>query len=74
MLDVPKPDLYKWFNLRRVVQLQIGEQKFWGVTTISEIGAEIALTQAGTLDTSLPVTMAIVVEQLILPTKLVQNE
>jgi len=74
LLDVPKPDLYEWFNLRRVVQLQVGEQKFWGVTTaISEIGAEIALTQAGTLDTSLPVTMAIVEEQLILPAQLVQT-
>ncbi len=74
LLDVPKPDLYEWFNLRRVVQLQVGEQKFWGVTTaISEIGAEIALTQARTLDTSLPVTMTIVEEQLILPVKLVQT-
>lgn len=75
LLDVPKPDLYEWFNLRRVVQLQVGEQKFWGVTTaISEIGAEIALTQAGIpLDTTLPVTMAIAEEQLILPAKLVQT-
>lgn len=75
LLDVPKPDLYEWFNLRQVVQLQIGEQKFWGVTTaISEIGAEIALTQAGIpLDTTLPVTMAIAEEQLILPVKLVQT-
>ncbi len=46
LLDAPKPDLYEWFNLRRVVQLKVGEQKYWGITTmISEIGAEIALTR-----------------------------
>lgn len=48
LLDVPKPHLYEWFNLRRLVRLDIAEQTFWGVTTnISEVGADIALTQAG---------------------------
>jgi cellulose synthase (UDP-forming) len=48
LLDVPKPDVYEWFNLRRVVQLDVAEGTFWGVTTrISEVGAEVALTQAG---------------------------
>jgi cellulose synthase (UDP-forming) len=48
LLDVPKPDLHEWFNLRRLIRIDIAEQSFWGVTTsISEIGAEIALTQAG---------------------------
>ena len=72
LLDVPKPDLYEWFNLRRVVQLKVGEQKYWGITTmISEIGAEIALTQAGSnLDTELPVTLEIMGEQLQLPVKI----
>jgi cellulose synthase (UDP-forming) len=75
LLDVPKPDLYEWFNLRRVVKLQVGEQKFWGVTTaISEVGAEVALTQAGNfLDSNLPVTMEIVEDELILPVNLVQT-
>ncbi|MEH2457149.1 glycosyltransferase [Nostoc sp.] len=46
LLDAPKPDMYEWFNLRRIVQLRVGDQNLWGVTTmISETGAEIALTQ-----------------------------
>jgi cellulose synthase (UDP-forming) len=46
LVDIPKPDIYEWFNLRRVVQLNIGGETFWGITTmISESGAEIALTQ-----------------------------
>ncbi|HSF75391.1 MAG TPA: glycosyltransferase [Microcoleus sp.] len=46
LVDIPKPDIYEWFNLRRVVQLNIGGKSFWGVTTvISESGAEVALTQ-----------------------------
>ena len=46
LVDIPKPDIYEWFNLRRVVQLNIGGQRFWGITTvISESGAEVALTQ-----------------------------
>jgi cellulose synthase (UDP-forming) len=46
LLDAPKTDKFEWFDLRRVVQLKIGNYNFWGVTTmISEIGAEIALTQ-----------------------------
>ncbi len=75
LLDVPKPDLYEWFNLRRVVQLQIGEQKFWGITTmISEIGAEVALTQAGNnLDADLPVILEIMGEQLQLPVKIMRT-
>ncbi|MEG4397015.1 glycosyltransferase family 2 protein [Microcoleus sp. BROC3] len=46
LVDIPKPDIYEWFNLRRVVQLNMGGQSFWGITTvISESGAEVALTQ-----------------------------
>ncbi|MEG4817460.1 glycosyltransferase [Microcoleus sp. K5-D4] len=46
LVDIPKPDIYEWFNLRRVVQLNIGGKSFWGVTTvISESGAEVAMTQ-----------------------------
>lgn len=52
LLDVPRPSPYEWFNLRRTVQLRVsdesGEQRFWGVTTMmSEVGAEMALTQPG---------------------------
>lgn len=46
LVDIPKPDIYEWFNLRRVVQLNISGESFWGITTmISESGAEVALTQ-----------------------------
>ncbi|MBX2866268.1 MAG: glycosyltransferase [Leptolyngbyaceae cyanobacterium MAG.088] len=48
LLDVPRPNPYDWFDLRRVVRLQIGERIWWGTTTtISEIGATITLTQRG---------------------------
>ncbi|MEB3218226.1 MAG: glycosyltransferase [Nostocales cyanobacterium 94392] len=46
LLDAPKADVYEWFDLRRIVRFNIGEQTAWGITTmISEVGAEIALTQ-----------------------------
>jgi cellulose synthase (UDP-forming) len=46
LLDAPKPDIYEWFNLRRVVNLYVGEKELWGVTTmISEVGAEVALNR-----------------------------
>jgi cellulose synthase (UDP-forming) len=48
MLDLPKPDLYEWFDLRRVVKIELEGGTFWGTTSvISEIGAEIVLTQGG---------------------------
>jgi len=69
LLDVPKPDLYEWFDLRRVVRLNVLGQTWWGITTmISEVGAEVALTQAGLTPVTpkgmLPVTLEIVEEQL----------
>ena len=50
LLDVPKPDLNEWFDLRRSIELNFktaaGTQTYWGATTrISETGADIALTQ-----------------------------
>ncbi len=54
LLDVPKPDMHEWFDLRRTVKLQVGQQVVWGCTTmISEAGAEVELTQ---LPLPLPVT------------------
>jgi cellulose synthase (UDP-forming) len=72
LLDVPKPDVYEWFDLRRVVRLNVADKTFWGITTmISEVGAEVALTQAGlppvTAGETLPVHLEIVEEQLQLP-------
>lgn len=46
LIDVPKPDIYDWFQLQRVIKLKIGNQFFWGTTNlISEVGAEVSLTQ-----------------------------
>lgn len=46
LVDVPKPDIYEWFELQRVVRLKIGSEIVWGMTTlISEAGAEVKLTQ-----------------------------
>jgi cellulose synthase (UDP-forming) len=51
LMDAPKPDTYEWFDLRRVVKLTVGNESVWGVTTIlSEVGAEIALTQNPPID------------------------
>lgn len=70
LVDVPKPDVYEWFDLRRVVQLQFGGKRFWGITTmISEVGAEVALTSLPPITPGemLPVTLEIVEEHLELP-------
>lgn len=68
LLDVPKPDLSAWFDLRRTVRLNFAEQTLWGVTTmISETGAEIALTQRLPETVSgqaAPVTLTLMEEKL----------
>jgi cellulose synthase (UDP-forming) len=47
LLDIPKPDIYEWFDLRRVVCLTVEGKRLWGVTTrISEGGVEVDLNQA----------------------------
>ncbi|GAX43339.1 cellulose synthase (UDP-forming) [Tolypothrix sp. NIES-4075] len=75
LLDIPKPDPYAWFDLRRTVRLDIKNYtenvSLWGITTkISEIGAEIALTQAGLPEIKpgeiLPVTVEILEAKLTL--------
>ncbi|MFE1746213.1 glycosyltransferase [Coleofasciculus sp. H7-2] len=77
LLDVPKPDIYEWFDLRRLVRLNVAGQNFWGITTmISEAGAEIALTQAGLPNDAsemLPVTLEILEEQLELQGKIIHT-
>lgn len=77
LLDVPKPDLYEWFDLRRLVRLDVGGLTLWGVTTkISEVGAEVALTQLG-LPTitkeGLPVTLEILEEAILLQGQITQT-
>lgn len=47
LLDIPQPDPYQWYKLQRIVRLDIENRSFWGYTTrISELGLEVALTQA----------------------------
>lgn len=69
MLDLPKPETFEWFYLRRVVRLQMGDQTFWGITsTISEVGAVILLTQSGVPSLqphqSIPVEIELMEEQI----------
>lgn len=79
LLDVPKPDFYDWFDLRRTVNLHIPmpytprnePNVFWGITTMmSEGGVEVALTQAGfpplAEGETLPVTLHLLEEDLTL--------
>lgn len=76
LLDAPRKDVYEWFDLRRVVRLKIGKQNFWGVTTmISEVGAEVALTQlpCGNLFANQLVNIEIVEENLHLAGEIVRT-
>lgn len=78
LLDVPKPDVYEWFDMRRIVRLSVGNQTFWGTTTmISEVGAEVALTQAGfpsiAPGETIPIELEIVEEQLQLKAQVKQT-
>ena len=73
LLDVPKPDRYDWFDLRRVVCLSVERETLWGVTTmISEGGAEVTLTQTPILGRAekLPIKLKIMEEGLELPGKI----
>lgn len=75
LLDIPKLSPYESFDLRRVVRLNTAGKAFWGVTTmISEVGAEVALTQAGlpaiASGETLPVTLEIAEEELKLQGKI----
>jgi cellulose synthase (UDP-forming) len=77
LLDVPRPDPYDWFDLRRVVRLQIGPRSWWGTTTaLSEVGAHVTLTQRGLPQLSpgerLPVRLEISEAQLLLQADLVR--
>ena len=80
LLDVPKLSLYEWFNLRRTVKLEVKTRKnkvqtFWGITTcISEIGAEVSLTQKGidrlTFGETIPVKITFLEEDINLSGKI----
>ena len=75
--DAPKADIYEWFDLRRVVRINLKEQNqnIWGVTTmISEVGAEIALTQKPPVDLAQiqSINLEIAEENLQLDAQIVQ--
>ncbi len=112
MLDLPKPDLYEWFTLQRIVRVSyqtetaaIGDRQsdnsdtqpqnkwelvtgsdisnisnntYWGTTTaISEVGAQILLTQGGVPQLgrgeTLPITIEIMEEGLKLDGRITQS-
>jgi cellulose synthase (UDP-forming) len=68
LLDVPKPDIYDWFDLRRTVRLSIAGKTVWGITTmISEGGVEVELTQKlPDVDLSAPLSLEVLEHQLTL--------
>ncbi len=76
LMDVPKPDLYDWFDLRRTARLTVfppdsNPATFWGITTmLSEGGAEVALTQAGLAELSPEASWPIAIEILEVNLKL----
>jgi cellulose synthase (UDP-forming) len=73
LLDVPKPDLFEWFDLQRTVCLKVADQVFWGTTTmISEAGVEVALTQSKQWVTNQPITLEIMEEGLSLKGQIIQ--
>lgn len=46
-IDVPKPNLYDWFALRRAVNIEFAGKTWRGVTTkISEVGMEVYLNKS----------------------------
>ncbi|NES68254.1 MAG: glycosyltransferase, partial [Okeania sp. SIO2D1] len=74
LMDVPKQDIYEWFNLRRVVKLEIDNQSLWGISTqISEVGAKIEVNQKipfNLVGETLPVKLKIIEEKICLSGKI----
>ena len=82
LLDVPKPDLHEWFNLRRTVKITLKSpevKEFFGVTLrISEVGADISLTQRGiprlSKGETIPIEFCILEENIILSGKITNTD
>lgn len=73
LFDVPKADIYEWFNLQKTVIIFNGKDTVKGVTTkISEGGAEIKLSQP--LEFTPSVTLEILETGLILQGKVVETQ
>ena len=75
LLDVPKPEWYEWFDLKRIVSITLKDTTLWGVTTrISEGGVEVTLTEAAIPEQleKLPLKLKIMEEGLELPGQITQ--
>lgn len=47
LLDLPQPDIFQWYSLRRIVRLNLEDREVWGFTTrISEVGLELTINKA----------------------------
>ncbi|WP_017652781.1 glycosyltransferase [Fortiea contorta] len=76
LIDAPKPNTYEWFEWRKTVQLKVEEETLSGITTmISEIGAEVTLTQNVHMSISKnqPVCLEILEENLQLTGEVVRS-
>jgi cellulose synthase (UDP-forming) len=81
LLDVPKPDLNEWFNLRRTVKITLKSpelKEFFGVTLrISEAGADISLTQRIprlSREETLPVELSILEDNIVLSGQITETK
>jgi cellulose synthase (UDP-forming) len=81
LLDVPKPDLHEWFNLRRTVKIIFKSpefKEFFGVTlSISEVGADISLTQripSLNKGETLPVELSILEDNIVLSGQITETK
>jgi cellulose synthase (UDP-forming) len=65
LFDAPKPNTYEWFDLRRIAKLNItSSSPLWGITTmISEIGAEVALTQKSVIELEKGMSVSLEIEE-----------
>ncbi|NEN93150.1 MAG: PilZ domain-containing protein, partial [Okeania sp. SIO3H1] len=78
LIDAPKQDIYEWFNLRRVMKLEVDDWTLWGITTqISEVGAKIEVNQKIPVNLeaeTLPVKLKIIEEKICLAGKITNIE
>ncbi|MEM9161664.1 MAG: glycosyltransferase [Cyanobacteria bacterium P01_F01_bin.4] len=80
LLDAPRPSPYEWFDLKRIAKVDIhGVGTVWGFTNMmSEVGAEISLTNPGKINLAdLPpsnLELTLLDEGITLPGKLVESK
>ncbi|NEO08305.1 glycosyltransferase [Moorena sp. SIO3I8] len=77
LLDSPNPNTDEWFDLRKVVRINIGGQTYWGITKwISQVGAQIKLTEklSISLKDNIKVSLKIMGENLRLQGKITHTD